>query len=74
MISLNNLSIEEVKAIFSALDFYHGMYPNNTHFKEQVERIESLMVMVQSVIEENENPVDDSQVSMQFCQYGGNNP
>ena len=70
MISLNNLSIEEVKAIFSALDFYHGMYPDNTHFKEQVERIESLLVMMQSVIEENESPIEDYQVSMQFCQYG----
>ncbi len=72
MISLNNLSIEEVKAIFSALDFYHGMYPDNTHFKEQVERIESLLAMLQSAIEENESPVSDYQVSMQFCQYGGN--
>ena len=72
MITLNNLSIEEVKLLFSALDFYHGMYPDNEYFKERVERIESLLVMVQSVIEENESPIEDYQVSMQFCQYGGN--
>ena len=74
MINLNNLPIEDVKLLFSSLDFYHGMYPDNTYFREQVERIESLMVRLQSLIEENENPVDDNQVSMQFCQYGGNNP
>ena len=70
MISLNNLSIEEVKAIFSALDFYHGMYPDNDYYKEQVERIESLLAMLQSTIEENEALDSDNQVSMQFCQYG----
>ena len=71
MITLNNLSIEDVKLLFTTLDFYHGMYPDNDYYKEQVERIESLLVMVQSVIEENESPVSDNQVSMQFCQYGG---
>ena len=70
MITLNNLSIEEVKTLFSALDFYHGMYPDNNHYREQVERIESLLAMLQSAIEENETPIEDSQVSMQFCQYG----
>ena len=71
MITLNNLSIEEVKTLFSALDFYHGMYPDNNHYREQVERIESLLAMLQSAIEENETPDSDNQVSMQFCQYGG---
>tara|TARA_R100000664_G_C2626586_1_gene58161 strand:- start:174 stop:392 length:219 start_codon:yes stop_codon:yes gene_type:complete len=70
MITLNNLSIEEVKTLFSALDFYHGMYPDNNHYREQVERIESLLAMLQSAIEENETPIEDNQVSMQFCQYG----
>ena len=70
MITLNNLSIEEVKTLFSALDFYHGMYPDNNHYREQVERIESLLAMLQSAIEENESTDGDKQVSMQFCQYG----
>jgi len=74
MITLSNLSIEDVKILFSAIDFFHGTYPDNEHYKDRVERIESLLAMLQSLIEEYENPVDDNQVSMQFCQYGGNNP
>tara|TARA_A100001515_G_scaffold32998_2_gene25730 strand:+ start:202 stop:420 length:219 start_codon:yes stop_codon:yes gene_type:complete len=70
MITLNNLSIEDVKLLFTTLDFYHGMYPDNEHYREQVERIESLLAMLQSTIEENETPIEDYQVSMQFCQYG----
>ena len=71
MITLNNLSIEDVKLLFTTLDFYHGMYPDNDYYKEQVERIESLLAMLQSTIEENETPDGDCQVSLQFCQYGG---
>ena len=71
MITLNNLSIEDVKLLFTTLDFYHGMYPDNDYYKEQVERIESLLAMLQSTIEENETPDSDNQVSMQFCEYGG---
>ncbi len=71
MITLNNLSIEDVKLLFTTLDFYHGMYPDNEHYRAQVERIESLLAMLQSAIEENETPDGDCQVSLQFCQYGG---
>ena len=71
MITLNNLSIEDVKLLFTTLDFYHGMYPDNDYYKEQVERIESLLAMLQSTIEENETTDGDCQVPLQFCQYGG---
>lgn len=74
MINLNNLPIEDIKLLLSSLNFYHGMYPDNTYFKEQIGSIESLKVRLQSLIEESESPASDTQVPMRFCQYGGNNP
>ena len=65
--NLNNLSIEEVKILFSAIDFYHGMYPDNNYFKERIDSIESLKVRLQSLIEESE--ASSGMLSMGFCQY-----
>ena len=67
MININNLSIKEVEAMLSAIDFMHGAYPDIEHYKQRVDILASLKVRLQSLIEESE--ASSGMVAMGFCQY-----
>jgi hypothetical protein len=70
-ISIYNLTIEEVKILFTSLDFYLGTYHDISHYKDRVITLETLLLRLQTLIEAHEdNTEEDHQVPMEFCQYG----
>ena len=58
-ISIPSLSIEELKLIFSATDWYHGTYPHHAAFEDRLETVQSLIYRLQTLIEEHEDACED---------------
>ena len=58
-ISIPSLTIEELKLIFSATDWYHGTYPHHAAFKDRLETVESIICRLQALIEAHEDACED---------------